>query len=59
MHINSKIEKKYQEMKKSNKTEDFLDEKFFKGLKIFINKQPKTTLFTLEFEPDIVYLGSD
>jgi hypothetical protein len=59
MHISEKIEEKYQEMKKSGKIEDFLDEGHFKGLKIFINKEPKTVLFVLEFSGDKVYLGSD
>ena len=59
MHISDKIKEKYEEMKKSGKTEDFLDEEHFKGLKIFINTEPKSMLFVLEFDRDKVYLGAN
>lgn len=59
MEINKKIKEKYEEMKKSGKTEDFLDKEHFGELKLFIKTEPKEVLFFLELDPDTVYLGSN
>ncbi len=53
------VKNKYQEMKSQNKTEDFLDEKIFGEVRIFINLKPKMVLFFLQIEPDTVYVGSN
>jgi hypothetical protein len=59
MEINKKIEEKYEEMKKSGKTEDFLDKDHFGELKLFIQTKPKEVLFFLELDSNTVYLGSN
>ena len=60
MYSNTEIIKKYEEMVKSGKTEDFFDPEHFGELKIFINTIPKTVLFPLKIDPDnTVYLGSN
>ena len=54
------IEMKYQEMKRLGITQDFLDKKAFGELKIYINKKPKTLLFSCKLDnSDIVYVGSN
>jgi len=51
---------KYQEMKGFGIIEDFLDEKAFGELKIFINKKPKILLFSCKLDDsEIVYVGSN
>ena len=53
------IEKRYSEMKSSNISEDFVDEKKFGGIKIYIGgDKPKLSLMKFNFENDIVYVGS-
>jgi hypothetical protein len=59
MIINEEIERKYLEMKSLNINEDYLDKMHFGDLKIFINSEPKSVLFSLEFDGDTVYLGSN
>ena len=53
------VKKKYQEMKDLNNVEDFLDEKSFGEIKIYINIKPKMVLFSLPIDPDVVYVGSN
>ena len=56
--IISLVEKKYQEMKKNNNSEDFLDKDVWGGIKIFIRK-PKHCLASLKVDNDSVYIGSE
>jgi hypothetical protein len=54
------VTEKYHEMKIDNTYEDFLGEKLFGGIKVFINSKPKYCLITLHFEnDDVVYVGSN
>lgn len=53
------VTKRYQEMKNLGKTEDFLDEKKFGKLKIFINEKPKDIMLKFPLEEDEVYIGTN
>lgn len=54
------IRSKYQEMKRLGKTEDFLDEKAFGGIKVFVNKKPMFSLGSYPIsETEILYVGSE
>ena len=55
----SLIKKKCQEMKSGNISEDYLDKKILGKIKVFINKKPKFSLFSIEVETDQVYLGTE
>jgi len=71
MKINDEFEKmiydKYYEMKSSNITEDFINNKsydrsgglnYFLGeIKIFINSKPEYCLIVLKIENDNIYIG--
>lgn len=59
MKITKEIIEKYLEMKNSNKVEDFLDEKSFGKIKVFINKEPKNLIFKLKEGEDIIYIGTN
>ena len=53
--------KKYQEMKETNKAEDFLDREKFGEIKIFINPKEDLLISSLTkftVGDDIVYVGS-
>lgn len=44
-------------MKKSNKTEDVINDKV--GLILFINKEPRLFLIKFEYNSDTLYVGSN
>lgn len=59
MNFNEELFKnKYQEMKKQEIDEDFLDEALGK-IKIFINKKPKKILFNFTIKADEIYIGKN
>lgn len=59
MNFNEELfKKKYQEMKKQEIDEDFLDEALGK-IKIFINKKPEKILFNFITEADEIYIGTN
>ncbi len=53
------VKQKYQEMKNLGQTEDFLDEKKFGKLKIFINIKPKDVMMSFDVGDDKVYIGTN
>ncbi len=48
---------KYKEMKKSNKTEDVINDKV--KLVLFINKEPRIVLTKFIYNSDILYIGTN
>ena len=56
---NDLILKRYQEMKASGKTEDFLGAEFGQ-IMVFINKKPRYVIMPkIEEGGDVIYVGSD
>ena len=61
--FNKIVKEKYEEMKESNVTEDFLNKEFFGDMKLFINPEKKIEFslvkVTMSPSKDVVYVGSD
>ena len=60
--FNKIVKEKYEEMKKSGLTEDFLNKEFFGDMKLFINPEKKIEFSLVKVRmsnKDVVHVGSN